>query len=158
VGAALRWASPPCTIVRPVPIVICDPHRCNRPHAVARDVCTCVHMSGGPAPRPPEAHHCPITMSAPGRRASHLQVEGITSTHLQSHLQVVVTQARRLSKNGGKLVAEADQRHHDTDTMLVQCHGGLRGRSAHLAQARGRALGRSPLCLSVFCSTSPLFD
>ena len=31
-------------------------------------------MSAGPAPRPPEAHHCPITMLAPGWRASHLQV------------------------------------------------------------------------------------
>jgi len=98
--------------------------------------------AGGPAPRPPEAHHCPVTMSAPGRRASHLQV--------------VVTQARRPSRNGGKLVAEAHQSHHDS--MLVQYHGGLRGRSAHGAQARGRTLGCSLLCISVFSSISLLFD
>ena len=59
------------------------PHSCQR----------CLQMSAGPAPRPPEAHHCPVTMSAPCRRASHLNV--------------IVTQARRPSRNGGKLVAEA---------------------------------------------------
>ena len=34
----------------------------------------CLQLSAGPAPRPPEAHHYPVTMSAPGRRASLLQI------------------------------------------------------------------------------------
>ena len=91
----------------------------------------CLQMSAGPAPRPPEAHHCPVTMSAPGMRASLLQI--------------VVTLTRRPSRNSGKPVAEAHQSHHDT--MLAQCHGGLRGRSVHALEARGRTLRRSPLSL-----------
>ena len=42
VGAVLRWASPPCIIIRPVPIVICDPYRYNKSHAMVRDACTCL--------------------------------------------------------------------------------------------------------------------
>ena len=105
----------------------------------------CLQMSAGPAPRPTEAHHYPVTKSAPGRRASPLQV--------------VVTQTRRPSRNGGKLVAEAHQNHHDT--MLAHCHGGLRGCSTHAAEARGSALGCSPRCLKldrILCMTcSDLF-
>jgi len=82
-------------------------------------------MFAGPTPRPPEAYHCPVTMLASGRRVSLLQV--------------VVTQARRLSRNGVKLVEEVHKSHHDT--MLAHGHGGLRGCSSHLVEARGRALG-----------------
>ena len=54
-----------------------------------------------------------------------------------------------------KLVAEAHQSHHDT--MLSQCHVGLRGRSAHAVEARGSALGCSPLCLKLICLSVSLF-
>ena len=77
-------------------------------------------MSAGSAPKPPGAYHGPVTMVAPGRRASHLEV--------------VVAQASRPSRNSGKLVAEAQESQHNT--MLSQGHAGRRGRSAHIAGAQ----------------------
>ena len=73
--------------------------------------------------------------------------------------QIVVTQARRQSRNGGKLVTGPHQSTHNT--MLAQYHGDLRGHSMHAAEASARVLGCSPLCLKlnhILCITSVLLD
>jgi len=42
-------------------------------------------------------------------------------------------------------------RRSNYDTMLSQCNCGQKGRSAHAAEARGSALGRSTHCLKLDC-------
>ena len=50
----------------------------------------CLQMYAWPTPKPPGAHHVPVAMAAPGRKASYFKV--------------IATQATKSSTNGGKLV------------------------------------------------------
>jgi len=121
-GAARHWASPPCILVRPVPMVRCDSRWCNRPHAMATGICR--YLQGQTL-----SHEKPITVPFPCRRSR------------VSLLQIVVT-------GPGKKAVEnwwhKHQSNHDTNW-----HGGLRGRSAHAAEAHGRMAGHYSVLISI---------